>query len=159
MLYSMGLVKTLSWPTWACCVGRALSSLSAVHLVSQTPSRFCSYQKNLKLIRPTLSYYLVTPEEAHPYFVEVMDAVKTGLFKVQVEKSFDFSAEGVQAAQEELATPGNKLAGKLLINFSTAWRRRESGLLKKNNVRMYLWDEPRWYMIPGMVQRIFLRDL
>ncbi|KAI0692575.1 NAD-P-binding protein [Cytidiella melzeri] len=73
--------------------------------------------KNLKLVRPSTNTYIVTPEEAHPYFVELGDALKSGLFKIRIEKTFPFTAEGVQAAQTELATPGNKVAGKILIKI------------------------------------------
>ncbi|KAI0692574.1 NAD-P-binding protein [Cytidiella melzeri] len=73
--------------------------------------------KNLKLVRPSMGNYIVTPEEAHPYFVELVDALRSGLFKIRIEKTFPFTAEGAQAAQTELATPGNKIAGKLLIKI------------------------------------------
>lgn len=92
--------------------------------------------KNLKLVRPTrvdllyrslhktnrilcrMGNYLVTPEEAHPYYVELLSALKTGLFKIRVEAVYPFSVDGVRQAQAELATPGNKLAGKVIIKIS-----------------------------------------
>ena len=62
--------------------------------------------------------YIVTPEEAHPYYVELMDALKTGLFKIRIEALYPFSTEGARAAQAELATPGNKIAGKVLLTIA-----------------------------------------
>lgn len=73
--------------------------------------------KNLKLVRPSMNNYLVTPEEAHPYFEELLSALKMGLFKIRIEGIYPFSVEGVRAAQTELSTPGNKIAGKLLIQI------------------------------------------
>ncbi|KAI0089201.1 NAD-P-binding protein [Irpex rosettiformis] len=74
--------------------------------------------KNIKLVRPTVGNYIVTPEEAHPYFVELTNALKTGLFKIRIEKIFPFTVEGVREAQTELATPGNKISGKILIKIA-----------------------------------------
>ncbi|KAI0340769.1 NAD-P-binding protein [Trametopsis cervina] len=73
--------------------------------------------KNLRLLRPNMGKYMETEEEAHYYWQELANALKSGLFKPRIEKVFPFTAEGVQAAQTELATPGNKIAGKLLIKI------------------------------------------
>ncbi len=83
------------------------------------PIIFAFYtQTNGRFLSLSVGNYIVTPEEAHPYFVELTNALKTGLFKIRIEKTFPFTVEGVRAAQTELATPGNKIAGKLLIKIA-----------------------------------------
>ena len=62
--------------------------------------------------------YMVTPEEAHPYYEELLGALKSGLFKIRIEKTLPFTTEGVRQAQTDLTTPGGKVAGKLLIKIA-----------------------------------------
>ncbi|PSS36821.1 hypothetical protein PHLCEN_2v1365 [Hermanssonia centrifuga] len=61
--------------------------------------------KNLKLVRPRVDNYIVTPEETHHYSKEAFDV-------------YPFTAEGVQGVQRELTTPAGKLAGKILIKIA-----------------------------------------
>lgn len=62
--------------------------------------------------------YITTPDEADPYLKEMWDGVESGLFKVRIEKIFPFTAEGVREAQREISTPGNKIAGKMLLKIA-----------------------------------------
>ncbi|GJE89485.1 quinone oxidoreductase [Phanerochaete sordida] len=74
--------------------------------------------KNLKLVRPSMPNYIVKPEETDHYAKELWDVVRSGLFKVRIERVVPFSAEGVREAHAELTTPGGKLAGKILIKIA-----------------------------------------
>lgn len=74
--------------------------------------------KNLKLVRPSMPNYIVTPEEADYYAKKLWDAIKGGLFKVRIEKVYPFTTQGARDAQTELTTPGGKLAGKILIKIA-----------------------------------------
>ncbi|KAF8973480.1 hypothetical protein BDZ97DRAFT_1775431 [Flammula alnicola] len=72
-------------------------------------------EKNIKLLRPTMSNYVYTPEEAAHYGKVLFDLVEKGDLKIQIFKEFPFTAEGVQEAQRDLTAPGGKTTGKLLI--------------------------------------------
>ncbi|KIP11671.1 hypothetical protein PHLGIDRAFT_124588 [Phlebiopsis gigantea 11061_1 CR5-6] len=74
--------------------------------------------KNLKLVRPTLYGYLVTPEETDAYLAELWQGIKSGLFKIRIERVYPFSMEGVREAQKEISTPGGTLAGKILLKIA-----------------------------------------
>ena len=62
--------------------------------------------------------YIATPEETEPYAKELWDVVRSGLFKVRIERVVPFTADGVRDAHAELTTPGGKLAGKILIKIA-----------------------------------------
>ncbi|GJE89495.1 quinone oxidoreductase [Phanerochaete sordida] len=74
--------------------------------------------KNLKLVRPSMFNYIVTPEEADHYLGEMWEALRSGLFKIKVHRVFPFTAEGAREAQQEINTPGSSVTGKLLIRIS-----------------------------------------
>lgn len=46
------------------------------------------------------------------------DAIKSGLFKIRIAGIYPFTADGAREAQQELTTPGGKLAGKILLKIS-----------------------------------------
>ncbi|EKM48389.1 uncharacterized protein PHACADRAFT_179513 [Phanerochaete carnosa HHB-10118-sp] len=92
------------------CVGNASGAPADVSPLKLSP-------KNLKLVRPGMPNYIVTPEEADFYAKELWDAVERGLFKVRIESVYPFSTQGARDAQAELTTPGGKLAGKILIKI------------------------------------------
>lgn len=60
---------------------------------------------------------MVTPEEAQHYSQEVFKALTSGLFKIRICNVYPFTAEGVRSAQQEITTPGGKVAGKVLITI------------------------------------------
>lgn len=93
------------------CVGNASGAPDPV-----SPLKLSA--KNLKLVRPSMPNYIVTPEEADHYAKELWAAVKSGLFKVRIESVYPFTTEGVRDAQRELTTPGGKLTGKILISIA-----------------------------------------
>ncbi|KAF8342217.1 NAD-binding protein [Cantharellus anzutake] len=71
--------------------------------------------KNLKLCRPTVNTYLVTPEERLSHIPEYFNYLAEGSVKVVIHKEYPFSAEGVRQAQEDLMSRGT--VGKLLIKI------------------------------------------
>ncbi|KAJ7024414.1 hypothetical protein C8F04DRAFT_1131863 [Mycena alexandri] len=70
-------------------------------------------EKNLKLLRPTVGNYAVTPEEIHHYSSELYRLVADGSLKIKVHKEYPFTREGAIQAQQDLT--GGKSTGKLLI--------------------------------------------
>ena len=74
--------------------------------------------KNLKLLRPSLPNYLVTPEETDHYAKQLWVAVKSGLFKARICGVYPFTTEGAREAQKDLTTPGGKVAGKILMKVA-----------------------------------------
>jgi len=73
-------------------------------------------EKNVKLVRPTMSNYIFTAEEAAHYGKEVFGLVEKNELKIQIYKDYPFTAEGVQNAQRDLT--GGKTIGKLLIKVA-----------------------------------------
>jgi len=73
-------------------------------------------EKNVKLLRPTMSNYVYTAEEAYHYGKEVFKLVGDGTLKCNVFKEYPFTADGVQQAQRDLT--GGKTVGKLLIKIA-----------------------------------------
>jgi len=73
-------------------------------------------EKNVKLLRPTMSNYVYTAEEAQYYGRKTFDLISQGVLKISIFKEYPFTAEGVQHAQEDLTT--GKTTGKLIINIS-----------------------------------------
>ncbi|TFK41971.1 hypothetical protein BDQ12DRAFT_663251 [Crucibulum laeve] len=71
-------------------------------------------EKNVKLLRPTMSNYVYTPEEAQYYGQKVFDYIHKGILKIQIFKEYPFTEEGVKEAQQDLTT--GKTTGKLIIN-------------------------------------------
>jgi len=74
--------------------------------------------KNLKLVRPSMVNYIVTPEESQHYGEELFKEVTLGHMKVNIFGVYPFSTEGVRQAQTDLTTRGGKVAGKLLIKIA-----------------------------------------
>ncbi|KAF5368377.1 hypothetical protein D9758_002468 [Tetrapyrgos nigripes] len=75
-------------------------------------------EKNLKLLRPTMNNYVVTPEEVHYYNNKVWDLISSGVLKINIFKEYPFTAEGVQQAQKDLT--GGKTTGKLIVKVQDA---------------------------------------
>ncbi|EGN93658.1 hypothetical protein SERLA73DRAFT_189395 [Serpula lacrymans var. lacrymans S7.3] len=70
-------------------------------------------EKNVKLLRPTVSNYAYTAEEVFSYGQKLFGLLANGTLKSQVFKEYPFTAEGVQQAQKDLT--GGKTTGKLLV--------------------------------------------
>lgn len=65
-----------------------------------------------------MANYIVTPEEAEHYSKELFQLLVDGVFRIRIVSVYPFSTDGVKAAQEELTTPGGKLAGKILLQIA-----------------------------------------
>jgi NADPH2:quinone reductase len=72
-------------------------------------------EKNTKLLRPTMSNYVYTPEEAAFYGKALFELAEKGDLKIKIFKEYPFTPEGVQQAQSDLTQRGGKTVGKLLI--------------------------------------------
>ncbi|PPQ79897.1 hypothetical protein CVT25_002953 [Psilocybe cyanescens] len=72
-------------------------------------------EKNVKLLRPTMSNYVFTPEEAAHYGKVLFDLVESGELKIKIYNEYPFTVEGVRQAQSDLTAAGGKTTGKLLI--------------------------------------------
>ncbi|KLO09266.1 NAD-binding protein [Schizopora paradoxa] len=73
-------------------------------------------EKNLKLLRPTLNNYVVTPEESYYYTTELFKLIENGTVKINVHKVYPFTAEG--AKQTQIDITGRGTTGKLVIQVS-----------------------------------------
>jgi len=71
-------------------------------------------EKNVKLIRPTLLNYIVTPDEMYHYGTELFDLIAKGILNINIHKEYKFTAEDVQQSQKDLT--GGHTTGKLVIN-------------------------------------------
>ncbi|KAF5391611.1 hypothetical protein D9757_002427 [Collybiopsis confluens] len=69
--------------------------------------------KNLKLLRPTISNYLETPEEITYYTAKLWSLISSGALKINIWKDYPFTTEGAQQAQKDLT--GGKTVGKLVV--------------------------------------------
>ncbi|KAE9401945.1 NAD-P-binding protein [Gymnopus androsaceus JB14] len=72
--------------------------------------------KNIKLLRPTVGKYCVTPDEVYYYVNKVFELVSSGVLKVDIYKEYPFTTEGGRQAQRDLV--GGKTMGKLIIKVS-----------------------------------------
>jgi len=74
--------------------------------------------KNLKLLRPSLNGYIYTADEWNSYNEIFWDLVAKGIVKVNLykEDGYEFTTEGVKAAQEDLVS--GKTTGKLVIKIA-----------------------------------------
>jgi len=72
-------------------------------------------EKNIKLLRPVVMNYMVTPEEGTHYSKLFFDVVGKGTVKINIFHEYPFTAEGVQKAQTDL--PRGKSTGKLIIKI------------------------------------------
>ncbi|KIJ66451.1 hypothetical protein HYDPIDRAFT_86284 [Hydnomerulius pinastri MD-312] len=73
-------------------------------------------QKNLKLLRPTMTNYTATASEVLYYSNALWSLVANGTLRSIIHKEYPFTAEGVREAQSDLT--GGKTAGKLVIKVS-----------------------------------------
>ncbi|KDR85579.1 hypothetical protein GALMADRAFT_53695 [Galerina marginata CBS 339.88] len=89
-------------------VGNASGSVDPVSLLKLV-------EKNTKLLRPTMSNYVYTPEEAAYYGKVLFELVGKQELKIQIFKEYPFTAEGAKQAQSDLTERGGKTVGKLLI--------------------------------------------
>ncbi|KAL9716343.1 NADPH:quinone reductase [Leucoagaricus gongylophorus] len=72
--------------------------------------------KNIRLLRPMLSNYVYTAEEAYQYGQQVWDLVTKKALRLNIFNEYPFTTEGVQQAQRDLT--GGKTTGKLVIKFA-----------------------------------------
>ncbi|KIJ22213.1 hypothetical protein PAXINDRAFT_165455 [Paxillus involutus ATCC 200175] len=73
-------------------------------------------QKNLKLLRPTMSNYAYTASEVLYYSNKLWDLVANGTLRPLIHKEYPFTAEAVREAQSDLTS--GKTTGKLVIKVS-----------------------------------------
>ncbi|KAI0303551.1 NAD-P-binding protein [Multifurca ochricompacta] len=73
-------------------------------------------EKNVKLLRPTVTNYTVTLEERNYYSAELWRLVSSGILRINIHAEFPFTAEGVRQAHIDLTT--GKTTGKLLIKVA-----------------------------------------
>jgi len=71
-------------------------------------------EKNVKVLRPTMNNYVITPEEALHYTAVLFGYVEQGVLKPTVHKEYPFTAEGVKQAHVDLAA--GTTTGKLVLN-------------------------------------------
>ena len=67
--------------------------------------------KNVKLMRPVLVGYIVTPEEFEKYTTELFDLIQTGKVNLSVHNVYPL--KDVAQAHQDLE--GSKTTGKLLL--------------------------------------------
>ena len=72
-------------------------------------------EKNIRLLRPIVMNYMVTPEEGSHYSKLFFDVVGKGTVKVNIFHEYPFSCEGVRQAQTDL--PRGKSTGKLIVKI------------------------------------------
>lgn len=72
-------------------------------------------EKNVKLLRPIVMNYMVTPEEGTRYSKLFFDVVGKGTVKINIFHEYPFSAEGVRQAQTDLHR--GKSTGKLIVKI------------------------------------------
>ncbi|KAF8079186.1 hypothetical protein FPV67DRAFT_1402721 [Lyophyllum atratum] len=70
-------------------------------------------EKNLVLLRPTMTNYTYTPEEAYYYGKKVFELIGDGTLKINVFKEYPFTSDGVRQAQIDLVE--GKTTGKLIV--------------------------------------------
>jgi NADPH:quinone reductase len=74
-------------------------------------------EKNLKVLRPALFNYLVTPEENDYYINQMWKLIENGNIKVKIHKEYPLSADGVKQSQQDIV--GRGTSGKLLIKVDS----------------------------------------
>jgi len=72
--------------------------------------------KNVKVARPSMNNYVVTPEESAEYLKWLFDLIDQGVLKFNVHADYPFTAEGVIQAQKDITSRGT--TGKLLIKVA-----------------------------------------
>jgi NADPH:quinone reductase len=72
--------------------------------------------KNVKILRPAVFNYLVTPEENEFYINQMWQLVESGKIRAKIHKEYSFSADGVKQSQQDIV--GRGTSGKLLIKVA-----------------------------------------
>jgi len=72
-------------------------------------------EKNIRLLRPVVMNYMVTPEESGHYSKLFFEVVRKGVVKINIFHEYPFSAEGVRQAQTDLHR--GKSTGKLIVKI------------------------------------------
>ncbi|KAG8942231.1 hypothetical protein FRC04_003824 [Tulasnella sp. 424] len=73
-------------------------------------------ERNIKLIRPRLFGYIVTPEEIRTYQTQYNELIASGAVKPVIHKEYPFTAEGVKQSQTDLTSRGT--IGKLILKVA-----------------------------------------
>ncbi|KAJ3770773.1 NAD(P)-binding protein [Lentinula raphanica] len=72
--------------------------------------------KNIKLVRPSVTNYVVTAEEAWEIGGKIFSLISEGVLKVNIYKEYPFTTEGGRQAQRDLTN--GRTMGKLLIRVA-----------------------------------------
>jgi len=72
--------------------------------------------KNVKVARPTLTNYIVTPEESAEYFGWLFELIDQGVLRFHVHEEYPFTAEGLRKAQTDITSRGT--TGKLVVKVA-----------------------------------------
>lgn len=72
-------------------------------------------EKNVKLLRPSLTNYTYTAEEAYHYGQKLFKLIANGTLNISIHKEYPFSADGAKEAHKDLM--GGKTVGKLMIKI------------------------------------------
>jgi len=70
-------------------------------------------EKNVVLLRPTMTNYTYTAKEAYYYGKKVFELIGDGTLKIHIFKEYPFTTDGVKQAQTDLVE--GKTVGKLII--------------------------------------------
>ncbi|RUS28148.1 hypothetical protein BC938DRAFT_482249 [Jimgerdemannia flammicorona] len=108
-------VGASTWETSLAAVRRLGTVISFGNASGVVPpiSLLTLSQKNIKLMRPTLFQYIVTPEEFNKWWGELFGLLEQKKLKVKVHKIYKL--EDVRSAHEDLE--GRKTTGKLLLKL------------------------------------------
>lgn len=79
-------------------------------------SLFKLTEKNVRLLRPVVMNYMVTPEEGTHYSNLFFDVVSKGIVKINIFQEYPFGADGVRQAHTDLHR--GKSTGKLVVKVS-----------------------------------------
>ncbi|KAI0354627.1 NAD-P-binding protein [Trametes cingulata] len=74
-------------------------------------------EKNLALLRPTMTNYIYTPEEARYYGEKLFGYISSGVLKINIHKQYPFTTEGAREAQRDLTTKAGSTIGKLVYTI------------------------------------------
>lgn len=68
------------------------------------------------MCRPTLNNYVATAQEFDSNCKELFDLIAKGIVKIKLHEEYEFSAEGIRKAQEDIT--GRKTTGKLIVKIA-----------------------------------------
>ncbi|KAI9060499.1 NAD-P-binding protein [Trametes sanguinea] len=74
-------------------------------------------EKNLALLRPTMTNYIYTAEEARYYGEKLFGYISSGVLKINIHKQYPFTTYGAREAQKDLTTKGGSTIGKLVYTI------------------------------------------